>query len=968
MVRSIGIIPLIALAACGVGGGPPSATAAAPVAAEVERDLARSRLTIIPAASQSGGKVVVALGRPASAADVDNQGGRFQPLLARELVRQALLISARDELGLVTRDEVIGDAALKETPQAVAEFASVFRFGSGKSQILVRRGGDGKGESILNRELDGNAGEFGYLPKLAVLTESLSRTELPTALKALGLSGKPNVVRDSALLPANVDDRLKTLGFLENLTAIRDLHAAIRVDGESSSRLGALARGYAQLGILSEFHWHPAHKAFKARALLYAQRLAARDAVSPWGLWNRAFVLALVGLPREAQADLDEARKRADASRTKPAQPDWVGLIDAYLSRDAERLRRDAGTEPRLTALLRMMLLEYPTWTTAALQSAKEVISVDPECYRAHDLMCQVGGVANLHVATALGPQILAQVMPQKLNAFRSTPKVVKDALGRDGDERGWIEALDQAGKPPADLGEPSWGALAHFVRETRFVQVFRRLDFLRFKLAVPVNDFWQESQEAVAGHRYREYLEGFSHSQQETPRILGDLCRQLDTTDLECTTVPMIQELLRVDPVKGPRIWMSAQSHCDVIERDVSLLILAAPVTEELLRHARALLEISPRSAFAMYNLAFFDWNASQGRVPEWLKVAGESPALLWGLGKKYSDLKQYDQAEDYLRRFIRQSPDSAAYELLAANYKAAGDRKRWKQTLDEILEKVEDHGLDHARVQVRIANDFMDHGQWAEAKPYAEAAAESWAQWAMLCVARCYEGLKEWDQAEQWILRMDERYPSAIGTDWYRFCKRTGHGDLQTARASTEARFDGIRGRMDLPTARSLGYFSWSIGSLERAREGFTAAAAIDPRDSSFLLKLALLADEQGKTDERNQKLDTLATKHQGQAPQMSQVCRVLRQWLAQGAKGQPDLALVNATIEGLKPDQRGELELFVGQLLINHGQPDAGRACLLRARESLKGTQWLRILVADAIEKSDRARDQGPVNKPR
>ena len=74
-----------------------------------------------------------------------------------------------------------------------------------------------------------------------------------------------------------MEDRLASLEFLEVLLAVRDLHRAIRADGESPARLGALARGYALLGVLSEYEWHPAHRALKARALLYAQRLVARD-------------------------------------------------------------------------------------------------------------------------------------------------------------------------------------------------------------------------------------------------------------------------------------------------------------------------------------------------------------------------------------------------------------------------------------------------------------------------------------------------------------------------------------------------------------------------------------------------------------------------------------------------------------------------------------------------------------------
>ncbi len=140
-------------------------------------------------------------------------------------------------------------------------------------------------------------------------------------MRGLGLAGRPNAVpaKPAAELPRRVEARLSTLGFSQTLTAVRDLHQAIRTGGETPAAVGALVRGYAQLGVLSEFHWHPAHKVFKARALLYAQRLIARDPKQPWGLWHRAFALALVGLHRDALADLDAAKKlrraRGEAAR-----------------------------------------------------------------------------------------------------------------------------------------------------------------------------------------------------------------------------------------------------------------------------------------------------------------------------------------------------------------------------------------------------------------------------------------------------------------------------------------------------------------------------------------------------------------------------------------------------------------------------------------------------------------------------
>ena len=335
-------------------------------------------------------------------------------------------------------------------------------------------------------------------------------------------------------------------------------------------------------------------------------------------------------------------------------------------------------------------------------------------------------------------------------------------------------------------------------------------------------------------------------------------------------------------------------------------------------------------------------------------------------GVGKKYSDLKQYDDAQGYLRRFIKQSPESAAFELIAANYKAAGDQKRWKETLDEFLEKVEDHGLAHARVRVQIANDFMAHQQWEEAQPYADAAAETWAQWAMLCAARCHEGLKDWDTAELWIRRATG-IPDSSWSDWYGFCKRTGHGDVEAARAWTEQRLKEVQGRPDLADPRIAAYYYWSIRSLEKARNAMTQAAARAPLDSSLIVQLALIADEQGDTARRRENLDLLWTKHQGQAPRANQISRVLGKWLEEGGEGDPDLAFVNATIEDVDPDHRGDLEFFVGKFLVQHRKAELGRPYLERVSQSPTANEWLRIIAADTIQQPGAAGDPAPTENP-
>src|SRR5262249_15846588 len=131
--------------------------------------------------------------------------------------------------------------------------------------------------------------------KLVEAVETITREDLPQQLTAAGEGGSPVPVQEEGKVPAPREGRLAGLHLTEQCAALPLVHESIRSDGESPERLGALVRGYANLGVLTEHHWNPAHKAFKARALFEAQRLVARQPGSAVSHWHRAYARALCG-------------------------------------------------------------------------------------------------------------------------------------------------------------------------------------------------------------------------------------------------------------------------------------------------------------------------------------------------------------------------------------------------------------------------------------------------------------------------------------------------------------------------------------------------------------------------------------------------------------------------------------------------------------------------------------------------
>ena len=103
------------------------------------------------------------------------------------------------------------------------------------------------------------------------------------------------------------------------------------------------------------------------------------------------------------------------------------------------------------------------------------------------------------------------------------------------------------------------------------------------------------------------------------------------------------------------------------------------------------------------MATLMKADWDRGQSAMsPSWVAQGSAMQlGLIGALGKKYAELKQYDEAEKYLKRYVELSGDEWAYQELAACYEARGDRDRAKTTLDDYLNKTESAGLKHAQVQ---------------------------------------------------------------------------------------------------------------------------------------------------------------------------------------------------------------------------------------------------------------------------
>ena len=377
--------------------------------------------------------------------------GTSQGILERELIRQAILIAARDELGLATRDELLDDAPPARAEGPPLEIAILFRPGECHALVPPRRGREGRGP--LPARPRHQAGQQPVTRPSSPRWRSPSpEPSSPRLLKQLGLAGRPNKVRDDAPVPPDVEERLDQLGLVDHFAAgAVSCTQAIRADGESPGRLAALARALRAARHADRVPVEPGASRFQGprvalcRAAAGAEPEIPRRAAQPGpssGPWSAATTWRWPTSTRPSRL----AEETKDAT---PA-PSWLPVIDAYLKSDRKRLATPDGPHARLAALLGMMLVEYPHRTRVMVQAAQRPGGSRCRLHAcAYDAICQNGQLGELHVATVAGPAVFTKTLPEKLKSLDSLPATVKQPLDRNRDE-------PDAGRGPRHGGRPA--------------------------------------------------------------------------------------------------------------------------------------------------------------------------------------------------------------------------------------------------------------------------------------------------------------------------------------------------------------------------------------------------------------------------------------------------------------------------------------------------------------------------------
>jgi tetratricopeptide (TPR) repeat protein len=857
------------------------------------------------------------------------------PVLAREIVRQSLLIAARDQLRWSTRDGTLGEESrIEAKPASTYVVSSRFPYSGGAAFDLQRIEGKGSRAKVWQERLVLNEDEQIPLDfaKLVEAAERWSRETFPDLLRQDGWSGEPNAVSDDAQLSAAAAEWMKQMSFTAQFAVVRELHHAIRRQGESDALLGALVRSYANLGVLSEFHWNSMHEACKARALLYAQRMVARNPQSAEALWHRAYARGLIGLHDSAVADLDAASKIFEAAGDAEEPSRWVLIIDAYCRFETDKLAAFAekGDYSQFAGLLQFFHWESLKESAAVQVLAQQLMQRNPEDFRLFDAMCESCAISTLHVVTQMAPAVLHRTAPDRLQQLSGLPRDVEELLKRKAlREVSLTELADALASTPVedDADEFSWSVLGRMLRETEFIQLWRRVFFMRFQWSVPTDEFIEQIANVATGHRYRPLIELCSTDARRWQKAAETLADRLEMEELDFSQQLAFQKALgETWQTRWTEQYVAAERrptlHADDVHRDLMLQLEHSHAPSSV---GRRLLKVSSGSPDAIVA----DLRDRRGVTRDELDALGKkfphSPQIWKAMARSPLDAQWQRQA---LQTYIKLSPDTWAYRSLAGQFQREGKLDEWKATLDECLRQPS-FGLEHAQLRVQIADYYMERSEWKKARPYAEEAAETWAEWAILCAVRCCQGLGDDKQEGVWRSRVAERYPKPHHLlDLYVWSRRTGLGDAEELFRAIEPAIAATARQTSAESQFMVGLF-YHLGKQPREalaayRKG--AEGNADARSLCFSnLWTATLAEELGETELRDQSLACVARLKDPRFSHFPKLAKWLQAMLAAGKEQGPDLAAAREIAAAAVETDRTGVNCFIANFLELTGHKD-------------------------------------------
>lgn len=856
-------------------------------------------------------------------------------LLGRELLRQALLIVARDDFGLLTRDATLGDEFDPKRCRQIHANTEVFLSGEAALQLSFEINGKETSRTIPI-PFEGRKTIIDY-SKLTQAVNRIASKEIPIVLREAGFNhaAEKQVAADAPNISQEVDAQLGRLSPITQFQAVRSLHQAMRESGPSIVVLAELSRGYAHLAMLTHPLWNSQSNAFLARALLYAARAIELDPKSPLGYWSLGYALILAGCDDDGRAMLLEAENWRRVRKIAP--PDWVELLEYLAKHDHLAVERAISSQQRLsewTQFIRWRTFGGDWWLSrSAVIPAREFArDYHPLCIPMTFGMFRSHSINDAHDA-------MQSFLPALSNEIRTrlpdTAGLPKDVNKTTQEAKDTLESIPRIliSSTADDTGEPSLACLGHLMEDMIITHSAHTLSFMSQRWGVPWQRYREQIGPLVKSHPLRDYLS----------LTVGPPTESIDSPKMAFLNQPVVDfRFPMIDATRhlydvnqggedvGQRFWRQAVKHADFTGPDLIQHIGGLASEKDKVRRAEVLRLVSNSRPVCYAYILKVDGSFGEMSDNEVYRLFGEHPEATYLFAEAFIAKGDQELALKALEHMTEVDGSPWGYVKLAEFYKDAGDKKKWRETLDALLEQT-DQDITHADARVEIANELMDLGKFDEATPYADAAAEFYSEKGLRCGFQCAEGEGDDRKAERYVRAMVERYPSTL-LEWYFWCQRSGKGDVDAATKAMGRALPQLRAAR-APEAKSLLAAIQSLkGEDEDSLQAWNTCYELRPTTTAAMM-IALAYQKKGDTEKRDEWLAKSASAEPPDAdlPQRLAKLSTLMQSQLKSPDGAAFIKQAEKLAEDLPTPAAGIVRYAAGRFLFQIGQREQSEQLL-------------------------------------
>ena len=806
--------------------------------------------------------------------------------LMRELVRQAFVIAAQEELGAIVRDgslyetlptadnvkhlAVLERASLKNTWQI-----KLFEIGDPTTRSPAQ--GLWTDEPVWEQSFRyWAAGSRMYAP-LTTRFEQAARNEFVDALRAAGIEPQQNDLQTPAIPDAEQlqawDQGLLAVDAATQFGVLRDIHRSMRQSGESAAHLERLCRGYANLAVLTQHQWNSTYEVFGARSWIYGRRILQHSDDTDRARAHQAYAFALVGAHNHALNTIKSMEEQR-LLQTPDDADRWMLLIEPYLDCDRAAVKRIGADHASLEPLAKFLWFQLsaayriPQWIKSA---GMEVLEQAPAAYGVYEMMARCGnylGVQRYGANMAL--PALAQNVRGSLASVIDIPQPVLAEPGLRGMLRPELVPLEQE----VELISPvpkfaasrlrkasaadwqtnlSWSVLATLLEDEQFAQIVNLLVDSTNAVEHSQADVVETFMPLVEGHRYADVIRSFQYDRFREFDKIVDTVGDMDLHDPRPNMGSLLDYYFRIQQAKGRRIVQGMMPSRNFTMQGLLEQITHATKSPGSVVVTNEFRKIVPNHELAVRWAILTDEQPTAEKLQQWEQKLRDDPISFRLIGRRYDSLGDQENALRCFERSMELLPTYETASELAKHYQRTDQAEKWEQVLMDYLD-TEDLGLQHAGARRQLVAGLARQERWQEAKSHALLAAQTYQAASMIVASEVLERLGQWDESERWIRATSQSYPSTGGYHWYNWCRRAGRGDLEAARRLALQSFRGSR----LKKSFSHACFLVMEGEPDAAAKLFLRLQQKRRYDSQTLM----LHDLYLQLDEEDQALKGLAS----------------------------------------------------------------------------------------------------------